>query len=59
MPFEEPIVPIYGLLLLHVPEAEPSVKVVVNPTHAFNVPEIGCIAFTVAIVVVQQPVAIV
>ena len=36
-----------GLLLLHVPDAEASDKVVVDPIHALNIPVIGSIGFTV------------
>ena len=48
----EPIEPTDGLLLLHVPPAEASLKLVEEPTHALSVPLIGRMALTVTAAVI-------
>lgn len=54
MPFV-PIVPAERLLLLHVPPADASLKLVVSPTQTFLFPKIAVgKGFTVAIVVTKQ-----
>jgi hypothetical protein len=55
-PVDEPTVAIPVLLLLQVPPAEPSDKVVAVLVHMLVVPEIGSMAFTVTTAVIWQPV---
>ena len=57
IPLAEPIVATAVLLLVHVPPPDASVKVVVVPGHACNVPEIAAgNGFTVTACVAIQPV---
>ena len=51
IPVVPPIVATDRLLLLHVPPVDASVNVVVEPTHAANMPDTGSIVLTVITVV--------
>ena len=58
-PLEEPMLAVDGSLLLQVPPADASIKVVVEPTHALSTPVIGDIGLIVTVAVTKQPAAIV
>ena len=57
-PVAEPIDPSAGLLLLHIPPADASAKVVVEPVHVPITPVIGSMVFTVTTVVARHPVPV-
>jgi hypothetical protein len=58
IPVVDPTVAMLVLLLLHVPPAEASYKVVIPPAHTLPFPVIGSIALTVTAAVALHPPAL-